>query len=403
MPKDTNTIVPNRNNLTTLPDGKYKVEQNLFFFVRSEGTSRIFVFRYQFANVRREISLGQVPPLTITSAKAEATKCRALLAKGIDPKTVREENRRKHKDKTLTFEDFAESTLPEIIRLKHLKPATITSWKGPLKNHILPVIGKLPLVDITSKDICKILNPIWETKTTIASRIRGQLEAYFTMAKRKGLYHGENPAMWKGNLEALFPPPSRIHMRKHQKAFSVEALRDQIQISLRQKKSVHYAFVFGALTATRQREFNDAKWDEIDFDDMTWTVPPERRKDGKPDPFVVPLSRQAAALLKSMPRQNEYLFPGSYYNNRAVSRYYVSTLVLYASGGSATMHGCRSTFRDWAAKAGADRVVAEKCLMHSLRSVEESYQRDSLIDLRRELLQAWADEILPMEKLDTLI
>jgi len=115
----------------------------------------------------------------------------------------------------------------------------------------------------------------------------------------------------------------------------------------------------------------------------------------KPEPFRVPLSDQAIALLKRITPESEYIFSGSYYNNRSVARYYVSTMVQYASGGTATMHGCRSTFRDWCAREGVDTAVAEKCLMHSLKSVQAAYQRDDLLERRRPVMQAWADTIMP--------
>ena len=144
---------------------------------------------------------------------------------------------------------------------------------------------------------------------------------------------------------------------------------------------------------------DDAKWSEIDFEHKVWTVPPERRKDRKPEPFRVPLSDQAIALLKRITPESEYIFSGSYYNNRSVARYYVSTMVQYASGSTATMHGCRSTFRDWCAREGIDTAVAEKCLMHSLKSVQAAYQRDDLLERRRPVMQQWADAILPMSLL----
>ena len=118
-----------------------------------------------------------------------------------------------------------------------------------MKNHILPVLRHKLVADITVQDICEVLDPLWEKKTRIASRIRGQLEAIFTLAKREGVYIGENPATWKGNLEAYFPPPARVHRREHQKAYTIEALADQLKASLRVDRPVHNAFVFGVLTA----------------------------------------------------------------------------------------------------------------------------------------------------------
>lgn len=384
-------------NIGLLPDGRYTIETNLQ--VRVTKSKASFIFRYQFAGRRRDLSLGSHPTVTVTAAKQEAAKCRALLARGIDPLDVRAEHRAEHARRALDFASYAEHALETIFELKHLSEATKVSWRGPMKNHILPVLRHKLVADITVQDICEVLDPLWEKKTTIASRIRGQLEAIFTLAKREGVYIGENPATWKGNLEAYFPPPARVHRREHQKAYTIEALADQLKASLRVDRPVHNAFVFGVLTATRQAEFNDAKWSEIDFEHKVWTVPPERRKDRKPEPFRVPLSDQAIALLKRITPESEYIFSGSYYNNRSVARYYVSTMVQYASGGTATMHGCRSTFRDWCAREGIDTAVAEKCLMHSLKSVQAAYQRDDLLVRRRPVMQQWADAILPMSLL----
>ena len=383
-------------NIGLLPDGRYNVETNLFVRVRNGRAS--FVFRYQFAGRRRDLHLGSHPAVTVTVAKQEAAKCRAWIARGIDPLDIRAENRAAHAAKALTFGSYVEHAVDTIIDLKKLAPATQTSWRGAIKNHVLPVLKDRPISDITVQDICEVLDPIWESKTTLASRIRGQLEAIFTHAKREGVYVGENPAVWKGNLEAFFPPPSKVHRRTHQKAFTVEALAGQIKASMQLNRPVHNAFIFGALTATRQAEFNDAKWSEIDFGAKVWTIPPERRKDRNPEPFRVPLSDQAIELLQRITPENEYIFAGSYYNNRAVSRYYVSTMVLYASGKTATMHGCRSTFRDWCAQEGVDTAVAEKCLMHSLKAVQAAYQRDDLLERRRPVMQAWADTIMPKKE-----
>lgn len=267
-------------NIGLLPDGRYTIETNLQ--VRVTKSKASFIFRYQFAGRRRDLSLGSHPTVTVTAAKQEAAKCRALLARGIDPLDVRAEHRAEHARRALDFASYAEHALETIFELKHLSEATKVSWRGPMKNHILPVLRHKLVADITVQDICEVLDPLWEKKTRIASRIRGQLEAIFTLAKREGVYIGENPATWKGNLEAYFPPPARVHRREHQKAYTIEALADQLKASLRVDRPVHNAFVFGVLTATRQAEFNDAKWSEIDFEHKVWTVPPERRKDASP-------------------------------------------------------------------------------------------------------------------------
>ena len=383
-------------NIKLLTLGKHRVETNLF--LRVTNTSRIFIFRYQIAGTRRDISLGQHPTVTVTVAKQEAAKCRALLARGIDPLEVRQQNRQDHSIRQITFGKYLPHALETIFNLRRLAPATRRTWEHSLANHALPVLKDIPVCDMTVQDVCEVLNPIWESKTTLASRIRNELEAIFTLAKREGIFIGENPAVWKGNLEAFFPLPSRVNTPGHNKAFTVEALAEQVQKSLGQERTVHKEFVFGALTATRQIEFNYAKWEEIDFKNAIWTIPPERRKDRKPEPFPVPLSVQAIQLLQSMPVESEFIFPGYRNKKRPLADHYVSMYVNTMSGGTATMHGCRSTFRDWCSIEGIDTAVAEKCLMHSLRSVQAAYQRDDLLERRRPVMQAWADTIMPKKK-----
>ena len=165
-------------NIGLLPDGRYTIETNLQ--VRVTKSKASFIFRYQFAGRRRDLSLGSHPTVTVTAAKQEAAKCRALLARGIDPLDVRAEHRAEHARRALDFASYAELALETIFELKHLSEATKVSWRGPMKNHILPVLRHKLVADITVQDICEVLDPLWEKKTTIASRIRGQQEVLQT-------------------------------------------------------------------------------------------------------------------------------------------------------------------------------------------------------------------------------
>ena len=155
--------------------------------------------------------------------------------------------------------------------------------------------------------------------------------------------------------------------------------------------------IFGALTATRVQEFVLAQWKELDFDARLWSIPSERRKDGVHETFDVPLSEQAVLLLRSIPRKGPYVFVGrrahiSLETPRILLRGLVERPV--------TMHGCRSTFRDWRAENGADPIVSEKCLMHSVGSkVYQAYQRSTLLDRRAELMQRWTDALVSVEDL----
>lgn len=393
-------------NLFDLPDGRYPIEQNLQLYVRNGGKHRTFIFRYQFGRTRHDISLGAPPAVTVTAAKQEAAKCRALIAKGIDPKNRRDEFRREQQEKQITFGDFWQPAMQRIFELRRFAPTTRYSWETSLKNHALPCLKDVPMRDITMTDVLAVLSPIWETKTPIAMKIRSRLQTLFAFAQREGYMDAElqNPAVWENGLETVLPAPSKITRRRHNAAYTLDELQEQIKKSLIASTKVHISFVFGALTATRQREFSLAEWDEIDLEKAIWSIPPERRKDRRSDPFRVPLSRQAVDLLKGITRQpgNKYVFAGSHYNGKPVARYYVSTLIHYASDGRATMHGCRSTFKDWAVRSGYDWTLTELSLMHKVgSSTAQAYFHDDLLERRRPLMQAWADAILPPQQLSS--
>ena len=247
-----------------------------------------------------------------------------------------------------------------------------------MKNHILPVLRHKLVADITVQDICEVLDPLWEKKTTIASRIRG-------------------PATWKGNLEAYFPPPARVHRREHQKAYTIEALADQL-------KGV---FVSTGPCTMLSSSASSPPRDKLSS--MTQNGPRStlsirsglfRPNEGK----TASPSHSASHCLTRRSRCPSALRQRASTSFRAATTTIAQWLATmsrqwwrtqYASGGTATMHGCRSTFRDWCAREGVDTAVAEKCLMHSLKSVQAAYQRDDLLERRRPVMQAWADTIMP--------
>lgn len=392
----------NSKIILELPDGLHLVAPNLY--VRVRGPSRAFSFRYQHAGRRRDLSLGSCREVSLTDAKKEADKCRALLAKGIDPKELRDQARRDHQMRAVTFGDYWPGAVERITELRKFAPTTVRGWVTSFRLHADPFLRNIPMSEITPTDILKVLAPIWETKPVMASNCRSRLERLFNLAKREGVVplDAVNPAVWNGQLDAVLSR-QRPLQRGHHKAFSVEDLRAQILLSLRNPKPVHQAFVFGALTASRQIEFTGAKWEEFDLDKAVWTVPADRRKDRRPDPFRVPLSAQAVELLKRIPRNSDqpYVFVSKLKEGQHVARYYVSMMVFYASGNTATMHGCRSTFRDWAAREDVSWVVAERCLMHKPgNSTAMSYFRDDLLEKRRVVMQKWADTILPMDEFE---
>ena len=207
----------------------------------------------------------------------------------------------------------------------------------------------------------------------------------------------KNPAVWKNNLDAVLPSQAVVLRGKpenHHSAVSSAELGRVVQQLWRGDTVSALCAVFGCLTVGRASEFRCAQWAEIDLDAATFTVPPSRRKDKKPYPFVVPLSRQARALLHRLDTSGEFLF--SCRNGRPLTLATVLNTFKSVTDQPITTHGLRSTFADWCAKNEKNFLVSEKCLMHAVgNQVFRAYQRDDLLEQRRALLQEWADYLLP--------
>ena len=377
-------------NVFKLPDGKHSVGPNLNLVVR--GNSRTYVFRYSVDGKRKEKSLGSAEKISISQAREQAEKFRVGLSEGHAPKTNKEvlvENVRK--EEAPTFEAYALKTIDKIVSVRMWKNAKHKAqWFSTVKTYALPVLGKKKLADIKKQDILEVLNPIWLTKNETASRVRGRLENIFSYAVSDGLMEF-NPALWRGNLDRELPPPGKVQKTEHHEAMSLEELQGKIDCFYPAINRTRQVILFTILTASRVGESVPAKWDEIDWDNKVWSVPAERRKDGKPYPHRVPLSTQAVELLESIERTGEYIFS---IKDTLGSRYSLAVLLKRMTGSQATMHGFRSTFRDWAAENGVPDIVAEKCLMHSTGSaVVQAYQRSDLLEQRREVMQRWADAV----------
>lgn len=376
-------------NLFKLPDGRHPVAPNLILVVR--GSSRSFVFRYTLAGKRREKSLGPASKITVSQAKELAEKFRVGLADGTAPITPKESLDKEIKGE-LTFEDYALETIKKIASVRMWRNAKHKEqWFTTIRTYALPILGKKKLSEIKKADILAVLEPLWSTKTETASRLRGRLENIFSYAVSDGLMEF-NPALWRGNLDRDLPPASKIQTVSHQESMPLEELQEKISCFYPATTRTKRAILFTILTASRVGESVPARWEEIDWENRIWSVPPERRKDQKPYPHRVPLSDQAIELLKSIEKKSEYIFGVS--EKSLGSRYSLTPLLKKMTGTTATMHGFRSTFRDWAAENGIPEIVAEKCLMHTTgNAVVQAYQRSDLLEKRREVMQQWADTV----------
>ena len=380
-----------------IPNGVHTLERGIY--LRVNGSRRSWIFKYSISGKRREIGLGGLDqPIDAVRAKAYALK--AQVAQGVDPADLLRERRAAEKIQAEaekapscpTFKQFCPSAVEHIKFLRQWRgKSTEYCWNHAL-SFAVNAFGEKTLDAITTADVETLLKLHWSG--SLGSSLQRCLSNVFDYARSQGLIT-VNPAAWRGCLDARLPSPSTVargKVRRHHRASSAEELRT-VTAELSSEDSVFaQCLVFGVLTAGRAGEYRNLKWSEIDFDAATATIPPERRKDKRPEPFVVPLSRQALALIKKMPRNGEYVF--TIRGTSALSHASIWTHLQKAGGASG--HGARSTFSDWCAKNEKNFLVSEKCLMHAVgNQVFRAYQRDDLLEQRRALLQEWADYLLP--------
>lgn len=387
----TNMAKVTAKNIFTLPEGRHSVAPNLN--LRARDGKRTYVLRYCIGGKRKDKHLGSADDLSLTEAKRLADKLRSELAEGKLPQTARDKLAEKLKEADApTFEKYALEAIEKIASVRVWKNAKHKAqWFATVRAYAFPVLGKKKLSEIKKADVLEVLRPIWSSKTETASRVRGRLENIFSYAVTDGLMEF-NPAIWRGNLDRDLPPPSKIQIVEHHEAMPLEVLQEKISCFYPADTRTRQVILFTILTASRVGESVPARWDEIDWENRIWSVPPERRKDQKPYPHRVPLSDQAIELLNSVEKKGEEIF--CFNADNLGSRYSLAHLLQQMTNTTATMHGFRSTFRDWAAENGVPDTIAEKCLMHVTgNAVVQAYQRSDLLEQRREVMQQWADAV----------
>ncbi|GAA5442609.1 prophage integrase IntA [Microbulbifer sp. NBRC 101763] len=376
--------------------GKYDDGDGLRLFVQASG-ARSWVLRYQLLGKRREMGLGSLNDVNLKQARAEAALQRKLILQGLDPVTERrriqeEQKAAVHDDsvKFVTFSDIAEDYIR--VHSKGWRNAKhIQQWRNTLKQYAHPVIGEIPPSQVTTDDVLQILKTIWLEKPETANRVRNRVELVLDAAKARGLREGENPARWRGHLDKLLPPRSKVRQVRHHSALPWVELPEFMQEISKREGLAFRAMELTILTATRTSEVLEATWDEVDFSTKSWTIPAERMKAGKE--HRVPLAPQVIALLESIPRIDDspYLFPGQR-QGRPLSNMSMLMALRRMDRNDLTVHGFRSTFRDWAGESTPHpRDVCEQALAHSLGdSVEAAYRRGDLFEKRKSLMADWA-------------
>ncbi|MFC5460726.1 tyrosine-type recombinase/integrase [Massilia niabensis] len=261
-----------------------------------------------------------------------------------------------------------------------------------LATYASPVIGALPVADVDTDLVVKVLSPIWGARTETATRVRGRIESILDWATVSKFRQGDNPARWRGHLENLLANPNKIAPVKNHPALPWREVPAFMTLLAQCQGTAARAAEFTILTAARSGEVRGASWKEVDMKAKVWTIPAGRMKARKE--HRVPLSTAAMTLLATIPHRDGLIFPG---RSESVALSDMSlTAVLRRMGRSdITIHGFRSSFRDWCAEVVGNsfpREVCEHALAHSLPDgVEAAYRRGDLLEKRVMLMQAWAN------------
>jgi integrase len=360
--------------------------------------TKSWIFRYALNGRPRKMGLGSVRDVTLAQARAKAADARKQAKEGIDPiddrhvKVVtKAAEEAKAAARPVTFDQCADAyvTAHEAgwRNAKHRR-----QWKNTLATYASPVFGKLAVGEVDTAMVLKAIESIWAKKSETASRVRNRIENILDYARVSGYRTGENPARWRGHLDHLLPARSRVRSVKHHESLPYAEI-GAFMAELRDRKAVAArALEFTILTAARTGEVIGARWSEIDLQAKVWTVSAERTKAGRG--HRVPLSGAALAVLKGLQlfRQShaDFVFPG---DRREKLSNMAMEMLLRRMHRDVTVHGFRSSFRDWAAECtNFPRELAASALARSVGDkVEAAYRHGDLFEKRRRLMAQWAE------------
>ena len=393
MARNTNRLVA--VELPKLEKPGYYCDGGGLYLQVSKSGSKSWIMRYTMAGKSVEMGLGSFQTFTLAEARKRATAQRKLLTDGINPLETRRSEllaKRMAEASIITFDQaataFIDSNSPAWRNAKHGE-----QWRNTIATYASPVIGKLPVSRIETEHILRILTPIWLVKTETAVRLRGRIEKILDWAKIRGYRSGDNPAAWRGHLDAgQLPKPSKVADAGNHAALPWTEI-GAFMVALRAMQGAGArAMEIIILTAARTSEVLNAKWSEFDLDAKLWTIPKERMKSFKE--HRVPLSDAVVTMLTTLKKESkgrDYIFPGQKKDTALSNMTCLATLKRMGRA-DITVHGFRSTFRDWISETTAyPRDVAEMALAHTIGDkTEAAYRRGDLIEKRRALMSDWA-------------
>jgi integrase len=389
--------------------GHYGDGGGLYLQVTNRG-SKSWIFRYWIAQIdpatgdivrdpstkkakgrAREMGLGSCITVSLAEARERALECRKLREKDIDPIEARQTAKQQaalERAKSLKFKDAA-ATYMAAHRVAWKNDKHAAQWVSTLQTYAYPLLGDVSMYAIDTALVMKVIEPIWAEKPETANRLRGRIEAILDWATARGYREGENPARWRGHLDKLLPSRSKVRKTQHHSALAYAELPAFMTVLRQQEGVAARALEFTILTAARTSETIGARRSEFNIREKLWTIPAERMKAGKE--HRVPLSVRGLEIIEAAAADNDYVFaggrPGHPLSNMAMLK-----LLERMGRDDLTVHGFRSTFRDWASeRTNFPGEVVEMALAHIIdNKTEAAYRRGDLFEKRRRLMDAWA-------------
>ena len=371
----------------TAKPGKHADGGGLYLIVADSG-SRKWVFRFMRDGRAREMGLGAASGGTLADARQKTVEAQRLIADGKDPLSERAKQ-----NETPTFEEMAEDVIASLEQgfrnEKHRK-----QWRSTLQAYA-GTLMPMKVDAIETDDLLKVLRPIWAAKPETASRVRGRIEKILDAARARGYRRAENPARWRGHLDHLLPKQTKLS-RGHHAAMPYSDVPAFVEQLKARRAVAALALEFCILTAARTGEVLGARWEEIDMTGRVWAIPGTRMKAGRE--HRVPLTGRALEILKIMDaaRISDFVFPGLK-KDRPLSGMAMEMILRRMKVENATVHGFRSSFRDWAGnETNFPRELAEQALAHVIGDkAEQAYRRSDALDRRRLLMEAWENYCEP--------
>ena len=381
--------------IKSLRDGWHADGGNLYLHVR--GASRAWVFRYVGPDGKRKnMGLGPVHSVGLAEARKTAAQLREQLKHPTAPadplvaKRAQKHDRLIHSRRSMTFKACAAAYI-NAHRSEWKNEKHVQQWENTLTSYAYPVLGDLSVESVDEALILKVLLPIWQDKTETAKRLRGRIESVLDWATFNKYREGDTPARWKGHLEHSLAKPSKVAKVEHHPALPYAKVGD-FMAQLRSVPGIGArALEFLILTAARSGEVRGATWAEINLQEKIWTVPAPRMKMGREHRVALPDA--AVQLLTSLPRLDgcEFVFPGAKLSS-PISDMTLTAVLRRMGRCDITVHGFRSTFRDWAAEAtNYPHELAEMALAHLVSNkVGAAYRRGDMLEKRFSMMNDWS-------------